>query len=276
MKLIDLSVMIENTPSQPIKVEINRTNHKDGAKKIARETGYRVPGNMLKKIITRIRYRFGKGDIKNTDFPDAEFITQDVITMSTHMGTHIDSPLHFGSTCEGKPSKSIEQMPIDMFYGNGVRLDLRYKKPGELIMPDDIKNALSAIEYELQENDIVLLWTGIEEKWGTKEYFTSAPGMSEEATAYLVEKGIKVMGIDSYGFDRPFGVMINEFIKTKNNKVLWPAHFYGRKREYLHIERLTNLGKLPDAGFKLCCFPLPIKGADASWTRVVAMVDDSK
>ena len=201
------------------------------------------------------------------------FITQDKVTLSTHMGTHIDSPYHFGPLCEGKPAKTIDQLPLDLFYGDGICLDLRHIKPGKAITAKDIKEALAKINYQLKEKDIVLIWTGTAEKWGSKEYFTQACGMSEEATAYLVNNGVKLIGIDAYSFDLPFPIMLNRFMETKEENLLWPAHFYGRKKEYVHIERLKNLGALPSTGFKLCCFPIPIKGADASWSRVVAIVN---
>lgn len=274
MKLIDLSVVIENTPAEPMKIQIDRVNHQKGAKKIARESHFHAKGNLINKFLIMVSYFLGNRKIRHTDFPEAEFITLDTITMPTHMGTHVDAPIHFGSKCEGKPARAIDEMPLEMFYSRGIRLDLRHKLPGQLISSADIENALNNIEHQLEPKDIVLLWTGAEDKWGTKEYFTSAPGMSEEATAYLVEKGVQVMGIDSYGFDRPFGIMMQEFFKNGDKKALWPSHFYGRKKEYVHIERLTNLASLPDKGFTICCFPLRIKGADASWTRVVALVEE--
>jgi kynurenine formamidase len=66
--------------------------------------------------------------------------------------------------------------------------------------------------------------------------------------------------------------MMSDFMRTKDGSHLWPAHFFGRKREYAHIERLTNLDKLPDYGFKIACFPVKIKDAGAAWARVVAIL----
>ena len=33
-----------------------------------------------------------------------------VLTISCHAYTHVDAPLHYGPLCEGKPSKSIEEV----------------------------------------------------------------------------------------------------------------------------------------------------------------------
>jgi kynurenine formamidase len=67
--------------------------------------------------------------------------------------------------------------------------------------------------------------------------------------------------------------MMKEFLAKKDPKVLWPVHFYGRKREYIHIERLGNLVSLPAFGFKVNCFPVKIKATGAAWARVVAFVE---
>ena len=58
--------------------------------------------------------------------PDAELLSIDTLTLTTHTGTHIDAPAHYGSTASygtGVP-RTIDQMPLDWFYGPGVVLDL--------------------------------------------------------------------------------------------------------------------------------------------------------
>ncbi len=82
------------------------------------------------------------------------------------------------------------------------------------------------------------------------------------------------MGIDSWGFDRPFVSIKEEFEKTRDKKILWEAHFAGREREYCHIEKLANLDKIPKPfGFKVVCFPVKITGASAGWCRPVAIIE---
>lgn len=133
---------------------------------------------------------------------------------------------------------------------------------------------MDKIEYQLKPLDIVLLNTGVAKLWGKREYFFNAPGMSKEATEWLLSYGIKVIGTDTYGFDRPFGVMLQDFWQTGDKSHLWPAHFYGREHEYIQIERLANLDALPPKNFEVACFPLKLKGMDASWVRAVGIVRD--
>lgn len=159
-------------------------------------------------------------------------------------------------------------------YGNGVVLNFCNKGPCEEISVEDVKKELERIEYYIQENDIVLIRTDTDKKWGKPNYFYEAPGMSREATKFLVESGVKIIGIDCYSLDRPFMAMVKQYYRTNDKKCLWPAHFYGREKEYCHIERLTNLDKIPmNYGFKFCCFPIKLKEMGAAWVRAVAIIE---
>ena len=123
--------------------------------------------------------------------------------------------------------------------------------------------------------DIVLLWTGTDRKLHSKEYFEQ-PGMGRDSTLWLVqEKGIKVIGIDAFGFDRPFRAMREDFERTGDGKWIWPAHFAGIEAPYCQIEKLANLDAIPRPhGFKVSCFPIKVKRASAGFARVVAFVEE--
>jgi kynurenine formamidase len=272
MQIIDLSAPICNNPSEPMLMKIQREKHKVGAKKMARNAQVK-PLMGIKGAIEYFKYILGFRKMSSYDFPEGEFISLDTVTLPTHMGTHIDAPFHFGTKFCGEDSRTIDKLPIEWFYGNSIKLDLRHIPLGKLITCSDISNALNEIEYEIQPGDIVLIWTGMEEKWGKKEYFTDSPGMSKEAVKFLAEKGVRVMGIDAYGFDRSIPIMLSEYMLTKNKEVLWPAHMIGREIEYVHIERLINLNSIPTKNFKVACFPLRLTGCDASWIRAVALIE---
>lgn len=49
-------------------------------------------------------------------------------------------------------------------------------------------------------------------------------------------------------------------------------HSAGIEKEYYHLEKLTNLDKLPAFGFTVSCLPVKIKNASAAWTRTVAII----
>jgi cyclase len=119
-----------------------------------------------------------------------------------------------------------------------------------------------------------MLNTGADRLAGTPKYFTDFAGLDGPATNLLLDLGVRVIGTDAFSLDAPFGYMINEFHRTGDRSVLWPAHFAGRRREYSQIERLANLESLPANGFTVSCVPVKITGAGAGWTRAVAMFDD--
>lgn len=250
VQIIDLSVPLTPTPPESmLKVQIQYIKHTEGAK---------VFGSF-----------FG---LREDDFPEGNFAATETITLTTHSGTHLDAPWHYWPTSEGKPSKTIDQIPLEWCYGDGVVLDFTYKEPGEEINKKDIEKALEKLQYPLKPDDIVLVMTGASKYYGQKEYMNIHPGVTRDATLWLIDHGIKVMGIDAWGWDKPFDVMIEEFREGKKEK-LWAAHYVGKEREYFHLENLTNLEKIPKPfGFKVAVFPIKIENAGAGWVRAVAIL----
>lgn len=200
----------------------------------------------------------------------------DVIKLSTHGTTHLDAPWHYGPMSEGKPAKTIDEIPLDWCFSDGVVLDMSQKRDGGVIRKKDIVEALEKINYTLKPMDIVLIRTGNDKMLGSRDYFTKGPGVTANATRYILEQGVKVTGIDSWGWDVPLPHMARRARRTRDKEHFWEAHYVGVEKEYCHMERLTNLDKLPPYGFKVCCFPLKVKGGSAGPARVVAMVDENQ
>lgn len=214
--------------------------------------------------------------IKPSDLPlKGQGWALEILKVSTHTGTHVDAPYHYGRESEGKPAKTIDEVPLEWFYGNGVVLDFRHKKPGQLITVEDLKKALNKIGYTIKPGDIVLLMTGANKCWGSPNYLNAHPGLSKEAVLWLLKKGVRVIGTDGWSLDRAFSAVVEEYQKTKDNRIIWEAHFAGVAKQYCQIEKLTNLDKIPKPyGFKVAAFPVKIKGASGAWTRAVAIVEE--
>lgn len=243
-RVIDLSVRTGPTPSEATPVEIVTTAHEE------------APAIF---------------ELSGDDFPDRMGVSTETVTLTTHTGTHMDAPLHYGPRTGDAPARSIDEVPLDWCLGPGVRLDVRHVPVGGEIGVDDILTALDAASHELAPGEIVLLWTGADSLWGTADYLTGYPGLSGKATRYLVEHGVRVIGIDAWGLDRPIPAMLDEYRRTGDQDALWPAHHFGREQEYLQLEKLACLDRLPAAdGFTVACFPVAVAGAGAGWTRVVA------
>ena len=192
------------------------------------------------------------------------------VELSTHSGTHIDAPSHYGPADDGSSGRTIDQVPLRWCIGDGVRIDMRHKGRGEGITEADIQDGLRKIEYQLKPYDIVLIWTDTSRHYGSPGYDTMHPGLRRDATEYIVDRGVRLIGIDAWSLDRPFDVMINEALAGDRDQ-LWESHLLGRKKEYSQIEKLCNLEQLPAAvGFTVIALPVKLDRASAGWTRVVA------
>jgi len=266
MRIVDLSLPIDEKAFEVHKVEIERVTHKAGVEKFNRVI-------MGKTLAGKVKYFLGKRILKKEDLPDEEFLSLEIVHSPVHIGTHLDYSFHYGSQSENRASKTAEEIPLEYCYQDGVKLNLMHKKPNETITASDLESALAKINYKLKPLDIVLIHTGADKLYGGQKYFSDYPGVDISAIDFLLDRGIKIFGLDTMGIDRPYRFMLKEFLEKKDVKALYPAHFYGRKREFIHIERLANLEKLPSTGFKIICFPVKIKNTGAAWSRVVALLD---
>jgi len=265
MQIIDLSLPIDERAPEVHPFGIERLGHKEGVR--------HLNWVMMKRTLKgKIAFLLGKRIIQPRDLPDEEFLSLETVHCPVHIGTHVDYSFHYGTKSEGRRSKPINELPLEWCYADGAVLDFTYKKPGEVISKPDVEAALKKINYNIKPNDIVLLRTAADKFFGTRDYLTNYPGVSAEAIEFILERKVNIIGVDTLGFDRPYKFMLADFLRTKDASFLWPAHFFGRKREYAHIERLTNLDKLPPFGFKVQCFPIKILDCGAAWARVVAMI----
>lgn len=257
LRLVDLSVGLEpNAPSEPFPPSIEYFDHEHGA-----------------ELLTERLQEIGFDDIDARDFPGGIGLAWEEIVAITHAGTHMDAPWHYGPRTGADDSKTIDEVPLGWCFGEAIVLDFIEKEPRTEISADEIDTELEAIDHVLQEGDIVLIRTGADELWGTPEYLTEFPGMSAEGTAYLADLGVKVIGTDAYGFDKPFAEMGRRYIESGDQNELWPAHFAGRDIEYCQIEKMANLTKLPQTGAMIAAFPVNVQNGSAGWVRPVAFVE---
>jgi kynurenine formamidase len=118
-----------------------------------------------------------------------------------------------------------------------------------------MESALAKLGMRLTEQTIVLIRTGRDRYMGTKQFWKIGTGMSAEATEWLLDRGVTVMGIDQWGWDLPFKAQIAKSRATGDDTLFWEAHRVGQRRPYWHMEQLTNLGALPSHGFEVAVFP---------------------
>ena len=196
----------------------------------------------------------------------------DVLTLSSHGTTHLDAPWHYGPKSGGERAMTIDELPLSWCHGPGVCLDMRSKKDGEAILVSDIK-AWEEEHGPICAKTIVLVMTGMDRLLGSKSYFTTGPWVSAAATRYLLEKGVRITGIDAWGWDGPLNHMARRAKAGEGE--FWEGHYVGLETPYGHLERLAGLCQLPARGFTVSCFPLKVKGGSAGPSRVVAMVEEA-
>lgn len=270
MQLIDLGMVVTEHPHDPNVHTIERWTHESGPGRI---------GAAMAPLIEAVARRAGINPVPTLDkstFPDGVFLGNEVVTLTVHGGTHVDAPFHYGPMSEGEPARTIEQIPLDWCCGPGVRLSFRDADPLHVITCADVCQEIERIRYDLRPGDVVLIETGWSYRYPDPSYFTEHPAMSPEAIGHLVDCGVKLIGVDTCGFDLPTRTMIESFVLTGDPAHLWPCHMFGRTREYLQIERMAGLDRLPGpTGFTVFCAPVPVDGAGAGWARPFAVVGES-
>ncbi len=212
--------------------------------------------------------------LKAEDLPDGEAWSIENVQLATHNGTHMDAPYHFQSKdIHGNRMITIDEVPLDWFFRPGVKLDFRKLPDGHIVSAAEVEAELKRIGHALQPFDIVLVNTRASECIGSEEYLTAGIGMGREATLYLTSRGVRVCGIDAWGWDAPFVHTRKRWEETHDPAIIWEGHKAGREIPYCHMEKLCNLEQLPADGFTVACFPSKIKAASGAWTRAVALFD---
>ena len=194
------------------------------------------------------------GRIDCSDLPDRAFLRHEMITLSTHAGSHIDAPGHYGPGVRGE--EAINDAAPDLFIRPAVCFDA-VRCSCDRVRWDDLPNVG---RFDSLSGIIVLIRTG------------PAKALSVNLIDRLLDMGTRVIGVDAASLDGPFEQNIRAFVETHDRAALWPCHMLGRRRPFYQIENLTNLDRLPPEGFFVWAPPIRVRGATASWSRVIALV----
>jgi kynurenine formamidase len=251
-RFVDLSAPIAPSPPElppPLRTEIEYSAHAEGAAAIEQMLG--VPAELL---------RDGEG-----------WAVETFTNLGTHNSTHVDAPWHYNSTVAGERAQTIDELPLEWFHQPGVVLDFAHKADGDAVTADEVRAELDRIGHSLAPLEIVLVRTGRDAFYGEPDYMARGCGVSAEATRWLFEQGVRVMGIDAWGWDAPLHLQAAEALERRERGIFWAAHQVDLP--YSQIERLCNLGELPPSGFTVSCFPVHLVGGSAAPTRAVAILE---
>lgn len=175
------------------------------------------------------------------------------VVFSIHTGTHIDSPYHFFPN-----GKTIEHMPLEIFFGPAILVDLRnIAKPGHEITLDELKTVGELTEDNVKGKRVILWGDWAKHRWNSDDLYNNNPYLSQEAAEWLRDSGIAALALD-------FAV---------DGAAPYPNHPILLGAEIPLIENLVNLDEIKAREFTLIAFPLPVAGGDGSPARVVAKID---
>ena len=172
------------------------------------------------------------------------------IVMGSHTGTHVDAPKHFFAYGTG-----VDKEPLNKFIGETMILDLSDVTSGKGITDVDLDNYYKVIK----NNDILLLYTGTNDKWKKEKdpESNNFTYLDLSAAEWIVDRRIKCVGIDTlsvekYGFKEG---LTHEKLLSNNIGI---------------IENLnSNIREFAGKRMFLVCLPLMLKGIDGSPARAI-------
>lgn len=178
----------------------------------------------------------------------------EALFMVSHTGTHVDAPWHYRT--EGK---KLHELAVDRFVRPAVVLDVRPTKARMPLTADSLESAARRSRVSIEQGDAILIRTGWEAKRGTPAYLSENPGLTEDGAAWLVRRGLSLVGIDAANIDLPTATQ-------------FPAHHTLLAADLPILENLTNLVELRRSRFTLVALPLRLRGTTGSPIRAVGLV----
>lgn len=168
------------------------------------------------------------------------------------IGTHMDAPAH----CI-KGAATIEDLPLSQMINPGYMIDLTHRFDA-----DNCLTAKDILEFEAQhspqwQDSCVLINTGWHRLWDTPASYHNAhrfPYIENVAAQMLVDRGIRILGIDTLSPDRP--------------ESGYPVHKICLSNGILIVENVGNLAALPHSGFMVYTIPINIENATESPIRM--------
>ncbi|MDA1330074.1 MAG: cyclase family protein [Chloroflexi bacterium] len=221
------------------------------------------------------------------------------IQTSNHMGTHMDAPRHFVTN-----GKTIEQLPLDWLYGEGVIVDISDKLDELAVFTPEMLDEAA----DIKNGDILFINTGwhkytfLEPEGDEEKYILRHPGPHHSICEWLLDKKIHLWGVDMISTDHPMNLPIGRFLgkggleqwaKVRaqvekkfggSAKVdeMFPPEAYQLTHNALfphdcfHVENLGGeIGnpELQNKRITLGAFPWKFKGGEAAFCRAVAFTE---
>lgn len=227
------------------------------------------------------------GDMVRADGGSA---ANDMITMGTHVGTHIDALAHvsqdgrlFGGldaaeALQGGRYAELGAHTIEPMVRRGVLLDVpgtlgvERLEAGQEITVADLETTVAHQDVTIGAGDVVLVRSGWAQHFDSGDgdayrgLTAGVPGVSEAGATWLAGKQIHAAGADTIAFER---------LAPGAGHGLLPAHRVMLVENGIYLIETMNLEELARDGIHEFCFvlsPLPFFGATGSPVRPLAVI----
>lgn len=171
------------------------------------------------------------------------------LEMSILTGSYIETGNHLI-----KHRPNIDEMPIDRFISRATVLKLP-KSALEPITAADLTNNKA----QIFKNPTLIIGTGWDSHWNTKDYLKKSPFFTVEAMEWLADSPVNLLGADIPVYNDPRGGKVNVL------------HIFYRKDQNMIVAPLVNIGGITGSEVKLLTMPIKLKGQCAAPCRIFAL-----
>ena len=175
------------------------------------------------------------------------------VVLGTHTGTHCDAPRHFVPG-----GKTVDMLSLDTLIGPAFVVDFSNSQPGQEVDVADFERQLGN-----RRPERVVMRFDWSAHWGRMEYYTDHPFISQAAAQWLVDRGVRLLAMDTPMPDNPAHGRGSE-LDSPNHKILLGSGV-------ILVEYLCNLKELRQREIELIVLPLKILEGDGSPVRCVAI-----
>ena len=163
------------------------------------------------------------------------------IEMGSHTGTHIDAPYHMI-----EDGRRLNQIPLQTLLGPAFVVEIAGVR--SIKSSDLAKFNFSGIQR-------ILFKTDNSQHWNDGKFYEEFVYLEPEAAEFLVERNIKLVGIDYLSIDQ---------FESESH----PTHFVLLRRNVVIVEGL-NLSQVPAGSYHMTALPLNLQDLDGAPTRVI-------
>lgn len=209
-----------------------------------------------------------------------------VYRTTMHIGTHVDAPFHMAPK-----GWRADEIPLDRLVGSAVVVDLRnHVDEWTLVTPEMVEAAAPDV---IGPGDIVILLYGWHHyasggnKADAERYYCLHPGPDVSLVDWLIERGIKWVGVDAPSFEHPFNINLKKtrpdlvrLYEARSGEAIterfpdehWMyAHRKMGEHNIMHVDQLGGeIDQIAGQRIQVGAFPLRLVGGEGSLARVVA------